>query len=107
MIYTALAMAGTFSFAATESLRSICCDLRGQDHIFSSPQDYYLEFPAEEPALSAAKGGGFLPRGGTQRLISPWGLPQYGTRLAYPSLIPVSKPQYFDVKHTILVKLRI
>jgi hypothetical protein len=109
MIYTAFAMVGTFSFAALESLQSTYIDLlyQGHDKIFSSPQDYYIQCPAEEPALTAARGNSSLPRGGSQRFIFPWVLLNYGAGFSGPSLAAIDKTQFFNVRNTIRLNLRI
>jgi hypothetical protein len=107
MFYTALAMVGAFSFTATESLRSINFEIQtqAQDRIFSSPQDYFIECAAEEPAPVAAKGSSF--RGGFQRFVFPGASSNYGTDDPGSSFVTISKTQFFDVKKVILLKLRI
>jgi hypothetical protein len=107
MFYAALAMVGAFSFAATESLRSISFEIQTQapDRIFSSPQDYFIESAAEEPAPAAAKGNAF--RGGFQRFVFPGASSNYGADDPGSSFVTISKTRFFDVKKIILLKLRI
>jgi hypothetical protein len=109
MIYTTLAMVGTFPFAAVESPRVIHFELQDQDWdtIGNPPRDYGIRYPAEEPALVIGRGGGFLPRGGLQRFVFLWALPDCGTNFFGPSLATVAEAQFFDVKNNILLKLRI
>jgi hypothetical protein len=107
MLYTVLAMVGAFSFAATESLRSIYFEIQNQvqDRIFSSPQDYYIECAAEEPAPAAAKGN--PSRGGVQRFVFLPASSNYGTKFSTPSCMIISMTPIPDVKNTIRLKLRI
>jgi hypothetical protein len=107
MLYTVLAMVGAFSFAATESLRSVYFELQSQiqDKIFSSPQDYYIECAAEEPAPAAAKGS--LSKGGFQRFVFPPASSNYGTNFSTSSCAIISTTQFFDLKNTLRLKLRI
>jgi hypothetical protein len=107
MFYTVFAMVGAFSFAATESLRSIYFEIQSriQDRIFSSPQDYCIECAAEGPALTAAKGN--LSKGGFQRFVSPPASSNYGTKFSTSSCAIISTTQFIDLKNTIQLKLRI
>jgi hypothetical protein len=108
IFYAALAIAGAFSFTATEALRSIYVDLHpDQDKIFSSPHEYYIQCQAEESTLGAAKGNNSLLRGGLQRFISPWALPNYGDGFPGSSFVTIAQTQFFNVKNTIRLKLRI
>jgi hypothetical protein len=107
MIYTAFAMVGAFSFSSAESLRFISFERQEQvrDDMFNSPQDYCIPCPAEE--LVAAQGSSFSPRGGLQRFVFFWTLPDYGTNFYGPSPAAITGAQFFDAKNNILLKLRI
>jgi hypothetical protein len=107
VLYTALTMAGTFSFAAAESLRAANFEIRNslREGTFSPARDYYIECAAEEPAPAATKGT--LLRGGFHRFPPPRASSNSGADYPGLAFAVISKTRFFDAKSAILLKLRI
>jgi hypothetical protein len=105
MCYTVFAVAGAFSFAAAESLRSVYFEIQSQiqDRIFSPPQDYYIECAAE----GSASVEGNLSKGGFQRFVSSPASSNYRTKFSTASCAIIPAAQFFDLKNTIQINLRI
>jgi hypothetical protein len=111
MVYTAVSVLGTFSFAAAEPFRAVKFEIenKAQGKIFGLLENFFAQHPAEEPVITTKLGSTrFYPlRPGFQRAASLAGLSVIGTPYSKSSIIAGIKIQHGDFKNNILLKLRI
>jgi hypothetical protein len=103
--YTALAVLGTYSGAAVEPYHAVQCEIENktQDKIFGSLENFFIQHPAEEPAIITKLGSTrFSPC-----IASLVGSPISGKPYAQSFHINGTKTQYHDLRKNILLKLRI
>jgi hypothetical protein len=108
--YLAFAVMGIFTFAATESLRSVdFWENVSASGVFVTQQDLIAESPVEgEPVIGKARGHLFSPlRNGSLRIVMPLGTRDTGSVLAQSSLRAIEKVNHLTIKNAILLKLRI
>lgn len=110
MVYTAISVLGTFSFAVLEPYQAVQFEIENtQDSIFSPVENFFIQNSAEAPALLTKLGSvHFFPlRMSFQRVASLLIMLITGMSCSQSSFIASMRIHYSELKNKILLKLRI
>ena len=110
MVYTAISVLGTFSFAVLEPYQAVQFEIENtQDSIFSPVENFFIQNSAEAPALLTKLGSvRFFPlRMSFQRVASLLIMLITGMSCSQSSFIASMRIHYSELKNKILLKLRI
>jgi hypothetical protein len=111
VVYTALAVMGTFSLAAAEPLRSVNLKIENppSNKISGSLGSYLIQYPEAELAIIAKTDDTpFSPlRIGVQRIAFLLGPSSTGNAFFRSSFAASAGTQYINLRNNILLKLRI